>query len=192
MKTGSGYNAIAGYFVNSATDTRRFRGAIGEVIAYDRMLTETERDQLNHYLARKWREPGYTVNTEVFASGSEVILAAGASLDLRGVPLVVARLTGGGEITGDVTLTSTYTVTLDENGGCPYPLAVTGDLTFTGCGLVVVGTLQNAQYKVKIAEAGGILTGLPSWDDPQPGWQVLKEGGAVYLYKKLGTAVILR
>lgn len=191
-KIGAGYNAIAGYYVSSATDTRRFRGAIGEVIAYDRMLTAAERDQLEHYLARKWRTTGYTVNTEAFAAGSEIILAAGASLDLRGAPLVVARLSGGGEVTGDVTVTDTVTVTLDENGGCPNPLTVTGDLTFTGCGLVVVGTLRNAYNKVKIAEAGGTLTGLPSWDEPRPGWQVLKEGDAVYLYKNLGTTVILR
>jgi autotransporter-associated beta strand protein len=191
VKVGTGYNAIAGYFVASSTDTRRFRGAIGEVIAYDRMLTEVERTQLEHYLALKWRTPGYAVNTEAFAAGSEITLAAGASLDLRGAPLVVARLSGGG-VTGDVTVTDTYTVTLDENGGCPYPLAVTGDLTFTGCGLTVVGTLKNAQHKVKIAEAGGTLTGLPSWDEPQPGWQVLKEGDAVHLYKNLGTTVILR
>lgn len=183
---GSAHNQVA-----ATTDTRRFRGAIGEVIAYDRMLTEVERTQLEHYLALKWRTPGYAVNTEAFAAGSEITLAAGASLDLRGAPLVVARLSGGG-VTGDVTVTDTYTVTLDENGGCPYPLAVTGDLTFTGCGLTVVGTLKNAQHKVKIAEAGGTLTGLPSWDEPQPGWQVLKEGDAVHLYKNLGTTVILR
>ncbi|HOE60111.1 MAG TPA: hypothetical protein PK576_00545 [Kiritimatiellia bacterium] len=192
VKAGPGNNAIGGFYVNSPTDTRRFRGAIGEVIAYNRMLTKAERDQLEHYLARKWRTPGYTVNTEVFAAGSEVTLTAGASLNLRGAPLVVARLTGGGEVTGDVTLTDTYTVTLDETGGCPNPLRVTGDLTFTGCRLVVVGTLKNALHKVKIAEADGVLTGLPSWDEPQPGWQVVREGGAVYLYKELGTTVILR
>lgn len=192
VKVSAGYNSIAGYFISSPTDTRRFRGAIGEVIAYDRMLTEVERNQLEHYLALKWRTPGYAVNTEAFAAGSEITLSAGANLDLRGAPLVVARLSGGSEVTGDVTVTDTYTVTLDENGGCPNPLMVTSDLTFSGCELVVVGTLKNTKNKVKIAEAGGTLFGIPIWNAPQPGCQVLTEGNAVYLYKNLGTVINLR
>lgn len=191
-KVNAGYNSIGGYHAPSASDTRRFRGAVGEVIAYDRMLAEGERSQLERYLTQKWRTPDYTVATTPFAGNAELILAAGASLNMQGAPLCVARLTGGGAITGSVTVTESITVVLDANGACLNPLSVIGSLTLSQARLFVDGVLRPSTPKVRFADATGTITGLPSWDDPPPGWQVIKEDSALYLYKSVGTLILVR
>ncbi len=186
--------SIAGYssFITNPNDPRLFRGAIGEVIAYSRTLTEEERAQLETYLKRKWRTPGYTVNTQVFADGANVTMAPGATLDVQGQGVTLKTLAGG-TITGDVTVTDALTVVLDERGlVCVNPLEVTGRLTLNGCKLIVEGKPMAQNDKIKIAEASGGIVGVPEWENQPHGWSVVPKDNALYLRRTLGTVFILR
>jgi hypothetical protein len=97
---------------------RSYNGKIGEVLAYNRLLTEKELQAVENYLSEKWL--GKTLHAQAEkASKAETRLPAWAdvrvgkqgTLDLNGKNLRVTTLSGSGRITNSQTAPVTLTVT---------------------------------------------------------------------------------
>ena len=127
--------ALGGYFTTHAMNPfRPYGGEYAEVIAYNRVLTDAERQKVEDYLARKWYGRSFydtaVQDDSVLPAASALEIKTGGVLDLNGVSATVASLAGIGTIT---------------NSGAPATLTVTGASTFAG----VVGG------PVTLAFAGG-------------------------------------
>ena len=89
--TGNGPNGLrlGGGFQNSATEFAS--GDIGELFVFNGVLTDTQRTQLDSYIARKWYGLG---NTNVLPTTTAVTLSGGSTLDVNGTDQTVASITG--------------------------------------------------------------------------------------------------
>ena len=72
-----------------------FRGQIGEILVFDRLLTDNERIDLKEYLANKWTQTNGTNN---LFNGTAFDVAEGATLDLAGSRDNIT-VTGSGTVT---------------------------------------------------------------------------------------------
>ena len=114
--------ALGGYFTTHPQNPfRPYGGEYAEVIAYNRVLTDAERQKVEDYLARKWYSKDFYGTTEQSASvlpeSTALTIKTGGTLDLNGVSATVASLSGIGAIT---------------NSGAAATLTVTGESTFAG------------------------------------------------------------
>jgi autotransporter-associated beta strand protein len=114
--------AIGGYFnTHTANPFRPYGGEYAEVIAYNRVLTDAERQKVEDYLARKWYSKDFYGTAEqsaaVLPESTALEIKTGGVLDLNGVSATVASLSGIGTIT---------------NSGAAATLTVTGESTFAG------------------------------------------------------------
>jgi len=169
-------NVALGNYIYTQTTPRSYTGYIGEVIAYDRILSQAEREQIEDYLADKWL--GYRLHSgapqseNILPPGTALSLANRAVLDLGGVSQTVASLSGEGTITNSSGTAATLTVTgftsfsgviagnvrLVKSGSSATDLSVklatTNDIVLDG------GTIRFTPYSVK-----PIQTGLAYWLD---------------------------
>ncbi len=112
--------ALGSYFW---PEGRSYKGKIGEILAYNRILTEAERRAVENYLSEKWlgktlhaqaaKEAGKTLPVS-----ADVRIGKQGMLDLNGQNLTVIALSGSGRIT--------------NSRSTPVTLRVTGISTFTG------------------------------------------------------------
>jgi len=107
---------------------RSFIGWICELVVYDRRLSEAERVQVENYLMAKWQRAD-AIPAARTALGSAVQVAAGASVAVPNGTSV----SGGGTVTGDVTLVSPYVVTVGSDKSVPC-------LTVNGAATIAPGT----------------------------------------------------
>ena len=169
-------NVALGNYIYTQTTPRSYTGYIGEIIAYDRVLSQAEREQIEDYLADKWL--GYRLHSDapqsenILPTGTALSLANRAVLDLSGVSQTLASLSGEGTITNSGRTTATLTVTgsmsfsgviagnirLVKSGSAATDLSVklatTNDVVLDG------GTVRLTPYSVK-----PIQTGLAYWLD---------------------------
>ena len=196
-----------------------FRGQIGEQIVFDRALPEAERDAVQRYLVAKWRL-GTTISDDTF-DGAVFNVALGATLDLGGAPRAGLTVTGNGTLAngtlGDGAAISPAgdsavgELTLDNitfGPGSVYRVTVEGPgisdvLTFTTLGAVDLTGLTVVPSNAASAEPGGSkyliatalngFTGIPAVEGFTDGrkWQILKQGGNLYLTTQQGTLILL-
>lgn len=141
--------AIGGYcFDNGGTGLdRNFNGQIGEVIAYDRVLSSVERRLVENYLAKKWKNAEFHIITEpMLPQGTSVTVSSGTTLDLGAADLSLADLDGAGMVES-----SSGAGQLTVSGATDANLSL-GD----GVTLGVVGNATLAAYN-KTAPKGGVL-----------------------------------
>ena len=106
---------------------RCFIGWICESIAYSRILSDAERVQVENYLMAKWKGAGAipAANTSV---GGSVTVASGATLAASGgAALAFDTLSGGGAISGNVTVSGKFEVAV-KPGGTTDTLTVAGNV----------------------------------------------------------------
>lgn len=191
---------------------------IGEVLLYNRALTEDERLAVEAYLRAKWHVP-----TTPDASGISVALAPGGRLDLGNRRRPLESLTGSGTVTngcvsvaalcptgtltvaGDVCLMDGGTWTVRFDGAASSRLAVDGCLSVGSALTVAVEGLDNPMplygQDIPLADFGSVsgatkanlravtVTGLPK------GWpaRVFVRGQTVYLrLGRRGACIIIR
>jgi autotransporter-associated beta strand protein len=169
-------NVALGNYIYTQTTPRSYNGYIGEVIAYNRVVSQAEREQIEDYLADKWL--GCRLHSDapqsenILPSGTALSLENRAVLDLGGVSQTVASLSGEGTITNSSGTVATLTVTgpmsfsgviagnikLVKPGSSATDLSVklatTNDVVLAG------GTVRLTPYSVK-----PIQTGLAYWLD---------------------------
>ena len=138
---------------------------IGEIILFDRELSDAEMASTEAYLAEKWFDidtPGYLYASEA----NKVEVDSGATLTVLGDGFTVAELSGGGTIDGDVKLAEGGTLTAKiTEAGTLETLTVQGTLALGGGSLVVEGDERNlpvGEYEIvsaeKIEKSEGELT----------------------------------
>ena len=135
-------------------------GDFAEAIVYDRLLSDTERGQVDAYLNYKWFGIGGMSN--VLPTTTSVAISAGSTLDINGIEQTVAGISGEGNIAlGKGTLTvngsgdSTFagvisgagSLTKDGNG----KLTVTGANNYSGTTTVNGGTLEGSVASIPTA-----------------------------------------
>ncbi len=176
-----------------------FAGSIGEVIAYNRTLTDDEMRRVERYLIKKWKETEWTEGNPptvmtaadcgladgalTLVDGAEVTLAGGAS---------VGTVSGGGTLTGDLTVTDGFAVTVKSDGTTD-TLAVDGVVTLGADAFLQVYNPKNLQNGVfgTFLTANSITGTFAGTNLEKPGtWSVTVTSAKVY--KSTGTVLIFR
>jgi hypothetical protein len=152
--------AIGDYWGSPQWTGRYYRGDVGEILVYDRRLSELERQTVEAALMTKWFLP---TASAVLPATAAVTVASGATLDLAGSTVSIASLTGAGvvtngqlSVTGAVTPTGTLTL--------PDAPTLTGTLAMdvigdgTGDRVNVAGALNLSSLTLALA----LPTGKPA------------------------------
>ncbi len=153
------------FFIGQRPNTANradFRGQIGEILVFDRLLTEAERVDLEDYLVNKWMTSNGT--NSLFA-GVVFDVAAGATLDLGGARENLT-VTGDGRITNGV-LSAGFVIS-------PAGDAAVGTLSLNGvtlaAGSVYRLTASGGSTSDRLLVDGDLsaLTIVPATDDEVP------------------------
>lgn len=170
--------ALGGHQTEADSYGRNWDGWIGEVLAFNRVLTDDERKWVENYLSEKWQ--GKVLHADVvlnpgtaLPSATDLLVNGGATFDLGGVSTTVASLAGAGEIVN----TSTNPATLTVTGDCTFNGRVSGPVTLkletatdteiafrNGATLAAAGT---GTFKVGDWNGGVSTNGLVFWVDAQ-------------------------
>ena len=130
---------------------------VGELIYYDRRLTDEETERVEAYLNKKWFGRDTAAYTPACVASADI--AAGATLAVYGNgPLVVDSCSGGGTLSGSLKFAagSSWEVTAD-NQGVSASLAVTGTLDISELTKVVLnGQTKPAAGSYTLVTAAGI------------------------------------
>lgn len=120
------FNAVGGYF-----DGRAYKGDVGELLAFDRILTAAEIDAVEAYLNAKWFGVGH-----VLPAGTAVTIDDGARLEVLGVSQSIGSLAGASG--SSVLLDDSVLVVGGNNASTVFAGAIggTGGLTKTGTGVL--------------------------------------------------------
>ncbi len=132
----------------------------GEIIAFDRVLSELENQEIENYLAKKWgvSESGLHVgvgdiddHSMSFEYGS-INLGNSGILNLNGCDLSVGELTGSGTIRNDLCTASQVSV---ASGGASFKGIIGPNVVFSGSGDLEIassgGRLELGSGNVKLA-----------------------------------------
>ncbi len=127
--------SIGGYYAENDVASRSFDGDIAEMMSFDRILSATEREMVEDYLAKKWK--GATLHGATpFDQGLRITFAEGAMLDLNGLSGTIEELAGRGTLVN----TSDGQSRLVVKSGKTFKGKTDGDvdLVLRGLGLVII------------------------------------------------------
>ena len=172
-----------------------FIGYVGEVIAYDRALSDSEMRQVENYLIAKWKTATWTegnppAESEQGLAGGALSVVSGASV---AVPdgTSVGILSGGGSLAGDVTADG-FDVTVKPDGTTD-TLVVDGTVTLASTAYLHVNDAQNLQDGVydTFLQATGIVGRFADSNLEKPnGWSVSSTRARVF--RSSGCTLIIR
>ena len=131
-----------------------FRGQIGEVLLFDRLLTETERADVEDYLVNKWVRPG----ADNPFSGVTFDVAAGATLDLGGARTNIT-VTGSGTLANG-TLGAGFVIS--PAGDSAIGELALSDVTFSAGATYRLTTIGNSSDRLLINGNLSALTVVPA------------------------------
>ena len=121
---------VGGYNNN---DGRRWVGDIAEAIAFDRLLTDGERQAVENYLTEKWRgvaAHASVAHEETLSPLTDLTLEYGTVLDLAGADQTVASLSGCGTVMNS----STNPAALRVTGACDFAGELSGRTRLVAAG----------------------------------------------------------
>ncbi len=211
----SGPCLVDGFAFDRTFSDRTGGQRLGEVLFFDRTLSDTERIQVEAYLGYKWFDR-FSGNADAMptnlAHAGTVSVASGATFDLNGFTQTTASLAGGGTISGgDVKVTDAITVeglTLsgDLTLGAGVTMTVTPGSSVTVTGTLLIGesgtlvldasTVQPGTYKLFSSGALSGAANLKNWtgqgkiDNTQYYIKLFASGSDVYM-TVTGTGTLL-
>ncbi len=150
-------------------DNRNWDGYFGEVLGFNRTLSDGERQRIENYLSEKWLGRTLTAEKDLAAlpvtsisSASTLEVGAAGVFDLNGHEVTVAALSGSGTISNSSTNPATIRVT----GACTFSGKVTGQVTLvaSGAGAVNAAFRDGARLVVDggSASLGSHIAGMPT------------------------------
>ena len=168
---------------------------IGEVILFDRPLTDREMASTEAYLAKKW----FGIDTpEYLYSADDVSVATGAKLTVLGEGFSATSLSGGGTIDGDVRLADggTIAIAVGEDGSAA-ALSINGTLSLGGGRIEIIGPEKNLlPGEWTVITASKIENAEGEWVLPSSGRRnyslAVSETSVRLFVRKRGFSVILR
>ena len=176
---------------------RGVRAWFGEVIGYNRLLSEAEVADVEAYLKNKWFTVG-PAEGAVPALGEDtaVSLKNGGTLDLGGAAATVDSLytdATGGSFVGDVTLTGTLTVDVRGAQAIASPLTVDGDLTLSDAEVNFLNytNIEPERWQTFLM-ATGTATGDFTRDNLTGPYRRRKAGSSYALVHSSGVMIIFR
>ncbi|MDD2462350.1 MAG: hypothetical protein PHT98_14830, partial [Kiritimatiellae bacterium] len=194
-----------GYRPNTHRTT--FRGQIGEVLLFDRLLSATERADIEDYLVNKWTRPD---GAEGLFDGAVFDVAAGATLDLGGARSGIT-VTGSGTLAngtlgagfiispaGDDAIGELALSGVTFSAGAEYRLTILGatsDRLLTGgdlSALTVVPATDAEITGTSYVIATGAITGKPALNGFPEKFKLLQQGNDLLLTSIGGTVLMLR
>jgi len=172
----------------------------GEVIGYDRVLSEAEVRGVENYLYNKWFGGGPAEPPQSIGEGTAVSVKNGGTLDFGGQAARVSTLRAGdGTLANYSSLAVSEAVELElDEEGRVIPLDLCGDVTFGGEGLTIPLRIAGGatpaksptrQEAVRVVD-GPVTGGL----EKEPGlrrWNLGREG-LVWSFWRLGFLMMLR
>lgn len=171
--------ALGAYFGNGA-----FVGAVGEVIAYDRALTDDEMARAERYLMAKWQETAWSEGAP--PAEAEAGLAPTAALRIEGAQ--------GCTLTGNVALDGPLVV--DAQGAASLaPIVVAGDLALGADARVVVRNYQNlprGPRQTALRVAGTVTGAFAEVEGLSHPWAWRRAGNDWFLIYSSGTVLLFR
>ena len=137
----------------------------GEVIMFERRLTNDEITDVDAYLAKRW----FGIDTPGYGSAAAAVTVAhGASLTVEGTDFSATTLGGGGTITGDIELASGGTLlAVVSSDGSVQTLSVTGTAKVNGGTVTLagdVGAIKPGSYAILHADT--LQDGGGTWIAP--------------------------
>ncbi len=169
----------------------------GEVIGYDRLLSEAEVADVEAYLKNKWFTVGPAEGAvPALAEDTSVSLKNGGTLDLGGAAATVDSLytdATGGSFVGDVTLTGTLTVDVQGAQAITSPLTVDGDLTLSDAEVNFLNytNIEPERWQTFLT-ATGTATGDFARDNLTGPYLRRKSGSSYALVHSSGMMIIFR
>ncbi len=189
---GLGTPAARGTVVGKYCSNSSFQGLVGEVIAYDRVLTDGEMEQVEAYLAAKWKTATWTEGNppaeyeDGFLDGAALSVGSGASVDLGAAAVTVGTLRNdgtGGSITGDISVTGEFVV--DAQGRSTIsPVAVSGSVAIGPAATATVlgiGNLEKGRRHDGLTASGGLSGVFASVSGLAGSWRAGQSASAWYL-----------
>lgn len=214
---GSISTTIGCYWYNSYP-ARFYKGVIGEMIVYNRVITDAERLQIEEYLRLKWTDATSTI-VNFLPEGASLSLTNNGTLNLGKTTQTLGSVTGSGTITngsaivtGDIrpggdgvigTLgfngfeqqTATYYADLDQNSGAPcdtVTISGTGTVDLDGLTVNINPLAQPTSIlKFKVMSTAGTFTGAPVLTGTTLYWSAVigDSGQSLYLIYASGTII---
>lgn len=171
----------------------RSAGMLAESIFFDRALTWEELTEVNAYLQRKWMEPfpEFPLNFR---------LRTGGTLDLNGLEIEVASLSGGGTVVnGGNASVATLEAEVNADGAVDAPV-IEGDFDLAKLGTVALSGTANLSTTrpATLLTATGVLAGdsaavqIESDATPNRKIKLFKEGNSLKVLLRGGMMVIIR
>jgi hypothetical protein len=213
-------STIGCYWYNSYPG-RFYKGVIGEMIVYDRVITDVERLQIEAYLRIKWMAASSSI-VNFLPAGTSLSLTNNGTLNLGGTIQTFGSVTGSGAITnGNAIVTgairpggdgvigtlsfagfeqqaATYYADLSQNVGAPCDaVIISGTGTVSLDGLTVNVSLlasPGAIIKFKVMSTAGTFTGMPTLTGTTTYWKAVigDSNKSLYLMYSSGTMIMLR
>jgi hypothetical protein len=182
-----------GWYAYSQT-TRYYQGEIGEVLVYNREVTNDERLLIEAYLTSKWISgagvPEYSLSGEIAieVSNGGVVNLAGTS---QTISTVIIGGGGGSFINGTITITDALIVTVKSDGTTD-PLAFDNVVFGPDAQLIIIG-MEYARGVIDLFTAN-ILSPNPPFDREvlPKGWRVSYTNGGLCRLSYGGTIIMLR
>jgi autotransporter-associated beta strand protein len=176
------------FFWTSGIQSRGYNGLIGEVVAYNRLLTATEQQDIEAYLTRKWFGTK-TADNDILPATTMWELGAGGTLDLGGTQQTFAGLAGaGGTVTnGTATISGTLEVSVAPDGTVePFHF----DTVVLADGLRIVFMNGKPVSGSVLLEGGSVMANPATFVVPS-GLSVTLKDGKLGVYRK-GSLIMMR
>ena len=210
-----------GCYWYSAQPTRFVKAEIGEMIVYNRVITDAERLQIEQYLRLKWTDVNATI-VNYLPEGASLSLTNNGTLNLGKTTQTFGSITGSGTITngyaivrddirpgGDGVIgtlrfagfeqqTATYYADLSQNIGAPCDQVVisgTGPVSLDGLTVNINPlTLPGAITRFKVMSTLGTFTGAPTLTAATSYWTAVigDSGKSLYLIYSSGTLILFK
>lgn len=170
----------------------------GEVILFERILSDSEIAATEAYLAKKW----FGIDTPGYGSAADAVsVSAGATLTILGTDFSVTSLGGCGTVSGDVTIAANggIVAVVNTDGSVSGP-TVTGNVTLNDGTVTIAGDAESiAPGNYTILNAASISGSANSWTVAAPkrkrsyGYAITLTDTAMVLHVyKFGLRAIIR
>ena len=189
---GLGTPAARGTVVGKYCGNSSFQGLVGEVIAYDRVLTDGEMEQVEAYLMAKWKTATWAEGNppaeseDGFLDGSALSVGSGASVDLGAAAVTVGTLCNdgtGGSLTGNVTIEDAFVVDAHDRSSI-LPVAVDGNVEIgqhVEATVLRIGNLERNRRHDALTATGTLTGDFATVNGLTGSWRAAKSSNAWYL-----------
>jgi len=180
----SAINTTVGDYWWTRDPPRNYWGEVGELLVYNRTLSEGERVEVEEYLMDKWLSG--VVTSGDLPEEMIVELSHGGIMNLNNtsqtISTVIGGPGGGSVVNGTLTITDALIITLDENGNTLTPLSF-DNVVFGPNAKLIVNGMEYAKGAIDLFTASSVSPLPPFANEnlPQGSWRTSFRNGVCRL-----------